>query len=68
MSTSVPSFPAQPPQIFELFVDADTAAAFLGITRRTLLQKDHGEGRVGGSRSPALKGNRQPVATLPGNA
>jgi excisionase family DNA binding protein len=30
---------AQPAQTFEPFVDPDTAAAFLGITRRTLLQK-----------------------------
>jgi helix-turn-helix protein len=28
-----------PPQSLESFVDADTAATFLGITRRTLLQK-----------------------------
>jgi excisionase family DNA binding protein len=28
-----------PPQKLEPFVDADTAARFLGITRRTLLQK-----------------------------
>jgi hypothetical protein len=32
-------FPVMPPQNAEPFVDADTAAAFLGVTRRTLLQK-----------------------------
>ena len=30
---------AAPAEAFEHFVDGDTAAAFLGITRRTLLQK-----------------------------
>ena len=29
----------QPPRDLEPFVDAETASAFLGITRRTLLQK-----------------------------
>jgi hypothetical protein len=31
--------PAQLPETLERFVDADTAAAFVGIARRTLLQK-----------------------------
>lgn len=39
MSASIAGSPAEPLQIIEPFVDADTAAAFLGITRRTLLQK-----------------------------
>lgn len=39
MSASITSSPAQPPAMPEPFVDANTAAAFLGITRRTLLQK-----------------------------
>ena len=36
MSTRLTVIPSQRP---EPFVDADTAAAFLGVTRRTLLQK-----------------------------
>jgi excisionase family DNA binding protein len=39
MPASVSSSPAQPLSIPERFVDADTAAEFLGISRRTLLQK-----------------------------
>jgi len=39
MSASHLSVPVSPSQTFERFVDAETAAAFLGITRRTLLQK-----------------------------
>ncbi len=39
MSTSLAFVPAQPPKRPEPFVDADTAATFLGITRRTLLLK-----------------------------
>ncbi len=39
MSTSLAVVPAHPPQALEPFVDADTAATFLGISRRTLLQK-----------------------------
>jgi len=37
-ATQVP-VPAPPPQNLEPFVDADIAATFLDITRRTLLQK-----------------------------
>lgn len=39
MSASHASVSAPPPQNREPFVDADIAATFLGITRRTLLQK-----------------------------
>ena len=39
MSASITSSPAQPVEIIESFVDADAVAAFLRITRRTLLQK-----------------------------
>ncbi len=39
MSASHVCVPAPPPQNLEPFVDADIAATFLGITRRTLLQK-----------------------------
>ena len=39
MSASVTISPAQPLRILEPFVDADAAAAFLGMARRTLLQK-----------------------------
>lgn len=39
MSETVSGSLAQSVQPLEPFVDADTAAAFLGITRRTLLQK-----------------------------
>ena len=39
MSTRLAVVSPQPPQNPEPFVDADTAAAFLGITRRTLLVK-----------------------------
>jgi hypothetical protein len=39
MSTSQAFVPSPPPQNLEPFVDADIAATFLGITRRTLLQK-----------------------------
>jgi excisionase family DNA binding protein len=38
-STSAGGPQAQALQFIEPFVDADTAATFLGITRRTLLQK-----------------------------
>jgi len=37
MSTQIT--PVVPPAAAEPFVDPDTAAAFVGITRRTLLQK-----------------------------
>lgn len=39
MSASISGFPPQPVEIIESFVDADAAASFLGITRRTLLKK-----------------------------
>ena len=39
MSASDALVPASPPQNLEPFVDAGIAATFLGITRRTLLQK-----------------------------
>jgi len=39
MSASHATVPTPPPQSLEPFVDADIAATFLGITRRTLLQK-----------------------------
>jgi excisionase family DNA binding protein len=39
MSASHALLPASPPQNLEPFVDAGIAATFLGITRRTLLQK-----------------------------
>jgi excisionase family DNA binding protein len=39
MSAIITGSPSQPVQSLEPFVDADTAAAFLGISRRTLLQK-----------------------------
>jgi hypothetical protein len=39
MSASHVSVALSPPQNPEPFVDADIAAAFLGITRRTLLHK-----------------------------
>jgi excisionase family DNA binding protein len=38
---------AAPAPTFEHFVDGDTAATFLGITRRTLLQKVR-EGKIPG--------------------
>lgn len=39
MSASLAIVPSPSTQTPEPFVDADTAATFLGITRRTLLQK-----------------------------
>jgi hypothetical protein len=40
MMSSQPALPStQPPDIPERFVDADAAAAFVGVTRRTLLRK-----------------------------
>ena len=47
MSASITRPLAQPVNVLEPFVNADTAAAFLGITRRTLLQKVR-EGRIPG--------------------
>ena len=41
---------AAPAPTFEHFVDGDTAATFLGITRRTLLQKVR-DGKIPGTRS-----------------
>lgn len=39
MPATIFSFPADPGPMPERFVDADTAADFLGISRRNLLQK-----------------------------
>ena len=55
MSASHVSVPATFPQALEPFVDAEIAAAFLGITRRTLLQKVR-VGRIPGhALDPAAK-------------
>ena len=55
MSASHVSIALSPPQSPEPFVDADIAAAFLGITRRTLLHKVR-VGRIPGhALDPAAK-------------
>ena len=48
MSASRALVPATTPENLESFVNADIAAAFLGITRRTLLQKVRA-GKIPGS-------------------